>query len=112
MNKKITALLLVGIPLLVGIGLVITFGIASILEHPTNRGIVYSIFLSISIFGSMLVPIPSIASSMAGIINATKLRKQDEKTGYLIWIGVLNIVVSSVVGIFWLYALFIGGAGV
>ncbi len=112
MNKKITALLLVGIPLLVGIGLVITFGIASILEHPTNRGILYTIFAFISIFGSILVPIPSIVSSIVGIIRAAKLKKQGEKTGYLIWIGILNIVVSFVVEIFWLYALFIGGAGV
>ena len=112
MSKKITALLCVGIPLLVGIGLVIAFGIACILEFPTNRGIIYTTFAFISIIGSILVPIPSIVSSIVGIISAAKLRKQGEKTGYLIWIGILNIVVSFVVEIFWLYVIFIGGAGV
>ena len=112
MNKKITALLCVGIPFLVGIGLVIAFGITCILEFPTNRGIIYTTFAFISIIGSILVPIPSIVSSIIGIISASKLRKQGEKTGYLIWIGILNIVVSVVVEIFWLYVIFIGGAGV
>ena len=112
MNKKTTALLCVGIPLLVGIGLVITFVIACILEFPTNRGIIYTTLAFISIIGSILVPIPSIVSSIVGIICAAKLRKQGEKTVYLIWIGILNIVVSFVVEIFWLYVIFIGGAGV
>ncbi len=111
MNKK-KALLCVGIPLLVGIGLIIALGIASILESPTNRGIVYTIFMLISIIGSILVPIPSILSSVVGIISAAKLRKQGQKTGYLIWIGLLNIAVSTVVAIFWLYVIFVGGAGV
>lgn len=112
MKKRTTALLCVGIPLLVGVGLVIAFGLACILEFPTNRGIIYSIFASISIIGSIFVPIPSIVSSIAGIISAAKLRKQGEKSGYLILIGIFNIVVSFVVAIFWLYVIFVGGAGV
>ena len=112
MKKRTTALLCVGIPLLVGVGLVIDFGLACILEFPTNRGIIYSIFASISIIGSIFVPIPSIVSSIAGIISAAKLRKQGEKSGYLILIGIFNIVVSFVVAIFWLYVIFVGGAGV
>ena len=110
--KKKTALLCVGIPLFVGIVLAIAFGIATVLEFPTNRGIIYSIFASISIIGSMLVPIPCIASSVVGIISAAKLRKQGEKTGCLILIGILNIIISLVVATFWLYVIFVGGAGV
>ena len=112
MNKKTTASLLVGIPFLVGIGLIITFGISSILEFPTNRGSLYTIFLFISIFGSIFVPIPGIVSSIVGIIKAIHLKKEGEKTGYLIWIGALNIIVSFVVEIIWLYIIFVGGAGV
>ena len=112
MNKKITALLLVGIPLLVGIGLIIAFGITTLLEFPTHRGSLYTIFAFISIFGSIFVPIPSIISSIVGIIRAANLRKQGEKTGYLIWIGILNIVVSFVVEIIWLYIIFVRSAGV
>ena len=112
MKKKTTALLCIGIPLLIGIGLLIAFGIACVLEFPTNRGTIYSIFAIISIIGSMFVPIPSIASSIVGIISASKARKQGEKTVCLILIGILNIVVSFLVEAFWLYVIFVGGAGV
>ena len=112
MKKKTTALLCVGIPLIVGVGLVIAFGIACILEFPTNRGMIYSMLVFLSIIGSIFVPIPSIASSIVGIISAAKLRKQGEKTVYLIFIGILNIVVSLAVEIFWIYVIFVGGAGV
>ena len=111
MKKKI-ALLCVGIPILVGVGLTITFGIASILEFLTNRGIIYSIFAFISIIGSMSVPIPCIASSIVGIICTAKVRKQGEKTGHLILIGILNIIVLLVVAATWLYVIFVGGSGV
>lgn len=110
--KKKTAKLCVGIPLLVGVGLVFSFGMAYILEFPTNRGIIYSLFSLISIFGSIIVPIPGIASSIMGIISAVKVRKQGEKTVHLILIGILNIVVSLAVVVFWVYAIFVGGAGV
>lgn len=96
----------------VGVGLAIAFGIACMLEFPTNRGIIYTAFASISIIGSMLVPIPSIASSIVGIISAAELRKQCQKTGYIILIGILNIIVSLVVEMAWLYVIFVGGAGV
>ena len=113
MNKKSAVLLFVGIPLVVGISLVVAFSIATVLEHPTNRGIMYSMFASISIFGSLLIPIPGSISSILGIIKAVKLRKSGEKNmGLLILIGTVNIVVSFVVVAFWLYVIFIGGAGV
>ena len=110
--KKKTALLCVSIPLIVGVGLGISFGIACILEVPTNRGVIYSVFAFVSIIGSLLAPIPGTVSSIIGIISAMKARKQGEKTGCLILIGILNIVVSFVVGIFFLYAIFVAGAGV
>lgn len=113
MNKKSAVLLFVGIPLVVGISLVVAFAIASVLEFPTNRGIMYLIFASISIFGSLLIPIPGSISSILGIKKAVKLRKSGEKNmGLLILIGTVNIVVSFVVVAFWLYVIFIGGAGV
>ena len=111
MKKKI-ALLCVGIPLLVGVGLAIAFIIAGILEFPTNRGIIYTIFIDISILGSIFAPIPCIASSIVGIIFAAKARKQGEKTVFLILISILNIIISFAVEIFWLYVIFVGGAGV
>ncbi len=112
MKEKTRALLCVGIPLFVEFCLIIAFIIACILELPTNRGIIYSMLASISIIGSILVPIPNIVSSIVGIKSATKLRKQGEKTVYLTLIGILNIVVSLAVAVFWLYVILIGGASV
>ncbi|MBR2020042.1 MAG: hypothetical protein IKA05_06565 [Clostridia bacterium] len=113
MNKKSAVLLFVGIPLVVGISLVVAFSIATVLELPTNRGIMYSMFASISIIGSLLIPIPGSISSILGIKKAVKLRKSGEKNmGLLILIGTVNIVVSFVVVAFWLYVIYIGGAGV
>lgn len=113
MNKKSDALLFVGIPLVVGISLVVAFAIASVLEFPTNRGFIYTMLASISIIGSLLLPIPGSISSILGIKKAVKLRKCGEKNiALLILIGTVNIVVSFVVVAFWLYVIFIGGAGV
>jgi hypothetical protein len=113
MNKKSSALLYVGIPLIVGISLGVAFVIASVLELPTNRGVIYTMFASISIIGSLLIPIPGSISSILGIKKAVKLRKRGEKNmGLLILIGTVNIFVSFVVAAFWLYVFFIGGAGV
>ncbi|MBR2466537.1 MAG: hypothetical protein IKM18_00405 [Clostridia bacterium] len=110
MNKKSDVLLYVGIPLIVEICLGFGFVIAGALEIPTNRGIVYTTLLSISIFGSLLVPVPCSISSILGIKKAVKLRKHDEKnTGLPILIGTVNIVVSLVVFAFWLYVIFVVG---
>ena len=106
-------LLFVGIPLFVGISLVVAFSIVTVLELPTNRGIVYSVLAFISIIGSLLAPIPGSISSILGIIKAVELRKRGEKNmALLILIGTVNIVVSFVAIAFWLYIIFIGGAGV
>ena len=113
MNKNSSALLYVGIPLIVGISLGVAFVIASVLEHPTNRGVIYTMFASTSLFGSLLIPIPGSIFSILGIKKAVKLRKSGEKNmGLLILIGTVNIFVSFVVFAFWFYVLFIGGAGV
>ena len=113
MNKKSSVLLYVGIPLIAEICLGVAFAVASILELPTNRGDMYIMFISISIIGSILVPIPGSISSVLGIKEAIKARKHSEKgMGLPILIGIVNIVVSLAAVAFWLYVLFIGGAGV
>lgn len=112
MKKKSTASLCIVIPLLVKIGIVIAFGLAGILEVPTERGTVYSILMYISIFGLILLPIPSMSSSIVGIIRTAELRKQGKKTGYLILIGIFNIVVSFIVEFTLLKAIFIADSGV
>ena len=113
MNKKSAVLLFVGIPLVVEISLVVAFSIATVLELPTNRGIMYAMFAFISIIGSLLIPIPGSISSILGIKKAVRLRKRGEKNmGLLILIGTVNIVVSFAGVAFGLYVIFTGGAGV
>ncbi len=113
MNKKSAVLLFVGIPLVVGISLVVAFSITTVLELSTNSGVMYSMLSFISIMGSLLVPIPGSVFSILRIEKAVKLRKSGERNmGLLILVGIVNIVVSFAVVAFWLYVIFIGGAGV
>lgn len=113
MKKKSSALLYVGIPFVVGISLIVVFVISCILESPTNRGTIYVILLDISMIGSILVPIPGSIFSVLGIKKAVKVRKDGESNiGFPILIGIVNIVVSFLMVILWLYVIFIGGAGV
>ncbi len=110
MKRKLSALLCIGLPFLLGICLLIMFVIASILEAPTDRGRTYTIIFSVSLIGSMLMPIPSIASSVVGIISAARV--QGKQAVCLTVVGICNIIVSLTVAAFWLYAIFIGSAGV
>ncbi len=112
MDKKTQARLFTGAPLIVGVCLALSFGLACILEFPTNNGTVYTIFAFTSIMGSMLTPLPCIISSIMGIIYAVKLKKQGEKTIYLILVGIFNIVVAIVFQTVWLYIFFVAGVGV
>ena len=113
MNEKKQAYLYVGIPLIIGVAIVISLIFATILEFPTNRGFVYAQLLSSALLGSILAPIPCCILSILGIKKSVKLKKQGEKhLGLLILIGIINIVVSVAVGAAWWYIIFIGGRGV
>ena len=98
MNKKTSSLLFIVIPFIIEMSVVVLFIIAGNLEHPTNRGM----FALSAVMGSILAPIPCGISSVIGIRNAVKLKKLGENTICLIVIGIINIVVSFVVAIFWL----------
>ena len=113
MNEKNQASLYVGIPLIIGVAIVIYLIIATILEFPTNRGFIYSQLLSSALIGSILAPVPCCVLSILGIKKLVKLKKQGEKRlGPPIIIGIINIVVWAAVGAAWWYIIFIGGRGV
>ena len=112
MNEKNQASLYVGIPLILGVAIVISLIIATILEFPTNRGFIYSQLLSSALIGYILAPIPCCVLSILGIKKLAKLKKQGEKHLGLLIIGIINIVVWAAVGVAWWYIIFIGGRGV
>ena len=113
MNEKKQASLYVGIPLIIGVAIVISLIFATILEFPTNRGTLYAQFAFSGLIGSILAPIPCCILSILGIKKSIKLKKQGERhVGLLILIGIINIVVSVAVGVAWWYIIFIGGRGV
>ena len=113
MNEKKQASLYVGIPLIIGVAIVISLIFATILEFPTNRGTLYTQFVFSGLIGSILAPIPCCILSILGIKKSIKLKKQGERhIGLLILIGIINIVVSVAVGAAWWYIIFIGGRGV
>ena len=113
MNEKKQASLYVGIPLIIGVAIVISLIFATILEFPTNRGTLYTQFAFSGLIGSILAPIPCCILSILGIKKSIKLKKQGERhIGLLILIGIINIVVSVAVGAAWWYIIFIGGRGV
>ena len=113
MNEKKQAYLYVGIPLIIGVAIVISLIFATILEFPTNRGTLYTQFAFSGLIGSILAPIPCCILSILGIKKSIKLKKQGERhIGLLILIGIINIVVSVAVGVAWWYIIFIGGRGV
>ena len=113
MNEKKQAYLYVGIPLIIGVAIVISLIFATFLEFPTNRGFVYTQFAFSGLIGSILAPIPCCILSILGIKKSIKLKKQGERhIGLLILIGIINIVVWVTVGVAWWYIIFIGGRGV
>ena len=113
MNEKKQASLYVGIPLIIGVTIVISSIIATILESPTNRGGLYTQFAFSGLMGSILAPIPCCILSILGIKKLIKLKKQGEKRlALLLIIGIINIVVWATVGVAWWYIIFIGGRGV
>ena len=73
MKRKLTALLFVGIPFLLGITLM-----ALIIISFHIKDSLYSLLLFASVIGSLLLPIPGSISSLFGIIKAIKLKKQGE----------------------------------
>lgn len=100
-------------PVGVGIVLVVCFILAGILEHPTNRGEIYSILTSISLLGTVFAPLPCIVSAITGIVFAMKAKNDDKRSsGWIIAIGILDILAAIVIGLAVVYAIFVGGASV
>ena len=100
------------IPVIVFVVTVVCMVIASILEGPTSRGAIYSIFAFIGIMSMFLSPLPCLVMSIIGIVCAARANKegvvQARKFMVLGIIEILPICLGVVLAI----AMFIGGQGV
>ncbi len=96
--KKLLWIPVISIVVIIG-----SFIIASILEFPTNRGVVYSFFAGISLFGIFLIPILSLIISIIGTVNS--VLNQNDK--YKI-IGIIEIIFSALGVLLEIYIFTIG----
>lgn len=80
---------LLWIPVISVIVIIGSFIIASILEFPTNRGVVYSFLAGIAIFGIFLIPMLCLIISIIGTVNSVKNKNDKYKI-----IGIAEIIFS------------------
>ena len=100
------------IPVIVLAFTVICMVLASILEGPTNRGALYSIFGFAGLMSVFLSPLPCLVMSVVGTVFASKAGKEGiaEARKYFI-LGILEILVY-VVGAILAVMMFLVGQGV
>lgn len=116
MPKKSSALvsmICIIVPVLIFIITVIASVTASLLEFPTNRGDVYTLFAMISLLSIILAPIPCIIISIIGTLCAAKSFK--EKCKGAIWLltaGIAETLAEILVFSFILVPVYIGWQGI
>lgn len=94
---------LLWIPVISVIVIIGSFIIASILEFPTNRGVVYSFLAGIAIFGIFLIPILCLIISIIGTVNSVKNKNDKYKI-----IGIAEIIFSVLGVLLDIYIITIG----
>lgn len=110
-NHKIAKKLIL-IPIVVFAVTAVCMGLAMILEGPTARGTLYTIFALIGILSVFLSPLPCLVISIMGTVFAVKATKEGAipSRKYLA-IGVVEIIIC-VVGVFLVGLAFINGPSV
>ena len=111
-NNYSIAKVLTLIPVIVLVVTVLCLVIATILEVPTSRGAIYTVFAFIGVVSLFVSPLPCLVISIVGTVFAAKAAKEDTgapKT-FLI-LGIMEILVY-VVGVFLAVALFLGSQSV
>ena len=100
------------IPLIVLVVTVICIVLATILEVPTGRGVLYTIFAFAGLMSMFLTPFPCLVISAAGTVFAIKAVKEGfaEARKFLI-LGIIEILVY-VVGAILAIMMFLVGQGV
>ena len=93
MKRYRIAKILILIPIVVFVITAICMGLATILEFPTDRGVVYSIFAGIGILSMFLSPLPCLVISIVGTVFAAKATKEGivQSRKFLV-IGIVEII--------------------
>ena len=100
------------IPIFVLAFTVICFVLATILEVPTSKGVLYTIFAFAGLMGMFLSPLPCLLMSIIGTVFAAKATKEGAAEAKKFFIlGIIEILVH-VVGVFLAVTMFIVGQGV
>ena len=100
------------IPIFVLVATVLCLVLASILEVPTSRGVLYTIFAFAGLMGILVSPFPCLVMSIFGTVFASKATKEGEAGAKKFFIlGIMEILVH-VVGVFLAITMFIVGQGV
>ena len=100
------------IPVIVFVATVICFVFAAILQVPTNRGLIYTVFAFAGLMSLFLAHLPCLLLSVFGTVFASKAIKEGipDARRFLI-LGILEILVY-VPGVILAVLMFIAGQGV
>ena len=86
--------------------------LATVLETPTNRGAVYTVFAFAGLMGILLSPLPCLIISIIGTVFAAKAAKEGSaKTPVFLILGIIEILIY-IVGAVLAVMMFIAGQGV
>ena len=96
-NNYLRAKVLTLIPIVVLVVTVICMVLASILEVPTSRGVIYTIFAFVSLISMFIFPLPCLVLSILGTVFAAKAAKDGTaKTPIFFILGIIEILVYVV----------------
>ena len=110
-NHEIAKIMIV-IPLILAAVTLLSLAIATILEGPTNRGSLYTIFMIIVLVGFFLAPPISMFLSIIAIVFSCKAMKEgNSKSLKILIIGIIETLLS-VGAIILAIVMFIGSKGV
>ena len=100
------------IPVFVLVFAVICMVLATILEAPTSRGVLYTVFAFAGLMCIFLSPLPCLVVSVAGTVFAAKATKEGTpETRKFLILGLFEVLVY-VLGAVLAVMIFIGGQGV
>ena len=100
------------IPIVVLAIIVICAVLASILDVPTSKGTLYTVFMITALVGGFLSPLPCLIVSIFGTVFASKAKKEGAAGAKKYFIlGIVEIVVCTV-GTFLSIIMYIIGQGV
>ena len=100
------------IPVIVFAVTVICMVLATILEGPTGRGAVYTVFAFAGLMSIFLAPLPCLVISVIGTVFAVKVTKEGTAEARKFFVLGLVEILVYVLGAILAIMMFIGGQGV